>query len=219
MGLGKVVNTTAASSDCWRSSSFRMRCCALQGRSLKESGIACCEGKPEAGKSLGSAVAEDLGLFAVVDVCELGPAAERRDDPGVVVAIGSFFFATAGEGVSTNMMEGPDTSSDATAVRGVGLDVNLGKEPCCMDGGLIDDLTREEVDSCETELAALRGCLLLRARGMAVSEATAPKCGFSGVTERDVDRSSLNELSFGDPFQIAFLRSSLFEKKELPVVV
>jgi hypothetical protein len=41
IGLGRVVKTTAVSSDCWRMSSFRIRCCARQGRSLKESGIAC----------------------------------------------------------------------------------------------------------------------------------------------------------------------------------
>lgn len=42
--------------------------------------------------------------------------------------IGSDFRAADGEGVSTNMMDGPASSSVATAVRGVGRDVNLGRD-------------------------------------------------------------------------------------------
>ena len=55
-GLGSVVNSTAVSSDCDRISSLRIRCCARHGRSLNESGIACCEGKPEAGSGDGASV-------------------------------------------------------------------------------------------------------------------------------------------------------------------
>lgn len=49
IGDGSVVNITAVFSPLCRTiSSFRIRCCARQGRSLKDSGMAACAGKPEA---------------------------------------------------------------------------------------------------------------------------------------------------------------------------
>ena len=50
------------------------------------------------------------------------------DDPATAEVMGSAFRAADGEGVPTNMIEGPVVSSGATAVRGVGLDVNFGRD-------------------------------------------------------------------------------------------
>ena len=85
---------------------------------------------------------------------------------------GSFFRDASGEGVSTNMIDGPETSSETTAVRGVGLEVNLGKDPCCIDGALV---ARDEVENWEIELAMLRDFLAFLVYGITVSDAVAPE--------------------------------------------
>ena len=69
-------------------------------------------------------------------------------------AIGSFLRVVVGEGVSTNMMEGPAASSDATAVLGVGFEVNFGRDWSRIGGGWISR-PREAEDNWDDELAAL----------------------------------------------------------------
>ena len=46
LGAGSVVRITAVSSLFCAISSLRIRCCARDGRVLKESGMAACAGKP-----------------------------------------------------------------------------------------------------------------------------------------------------------------------------
>lgn len=123
--------------------------------------MACWAGKPVAGFEEGI-VAGGWGLLFVIGF----------GDGEAVVNGSGFLAAVARDGVSTNMMEGPDTSSDATAVRGVGLEVNFGRDSCCIDGGLIEDPAREAIDSCDMELAILRDFLDERV-SIAVSEAAA----------------------------------------------
>ena len=57
------------------------------------------------------------------------------DGPAAAAAMGSFLRVVDGEGASTNMMEGPGASSGATAVRGVGLEVNFGNDCWRIGGG------------------------------------------------------------------------------------
>lgn len=76
-GLGKVVKTTAVSSEFCRISSLRIRCCARHGRSLKESGIADCSGKPEACDGGGCALAIDDEVVAVIAGGVLGKSSDK----------------------------------------------------------------------------------------------------------------------------------------------
>jgi hypothetical protein len=166
-GLGSVVNTTAVSSDCDRISSFRIRCCARHGRSLNESGIACVEGKPEAGAA--AAGIEEGRCGAGVRVLVGG----ARGDGGVDVGVGSAASGSARgtAGVATNMIEGPAASSRATTVRGTGLEVNFGRDcSLLMEGGWI---VYVEAESAEEELAALRALLARLVPIRADSEAEA----------------------------------------------
>lgn len=61
-------------------------------------------------------------------------AVVRCEGLGEASTIGSVFFAVTGDGVLTNMMEGPDVSLEATAVRGTGFEVNFGCEWSSMAG-------------------------------------------------------------------------------------
>lgn len=93
--------------------------------------MACWAGNPEAGELVYGedgckAVTEEIGLF-VLETCEDVVCAKLVVSIRVVER-GSFFRAVVGEGVSTNMMEGPAASSEATAVLGVGLEVNFGRD-------------------------------------------------------------------------------------------
>lgn len=160
-----------------------------------------------------------MGLFGV-DVAGCEALAASCVGPIGASAIGSFFFV-AGEGVSTNMIEGPGASCAATAVRGVGLEVNLGEAFSFFEGGWIN-LPCDDEDSCDVELATLRvSFALLPDFETAVSDAIAPGRGLKGVTDSTVGLSGSIELLFGEPepcalFQIDFLRSSFREKKGNP---
>jgi hypothetical protein len=163
-----------------------------------------------------------MGLLEVETWAEAGWLAEAASCSGFMVAsaIGSFFFRV-GEGVSTNMIEGPAASSRATAVRGVRFDVNFGNECSSIGTRWANDLAREEDESWDEVLAVLRAFFaLFPAFITAVSEAMAPACGLRGVTESTVGLAGVMELLLGEPcepFQIAFLRSNFREKKWLPV--
>jgi hypothetical protein len=141
---------------------------------LNDSGIACCAGKPEAGELVYVArgVADDIGLSGA-DVAGCDAVAASCTGPMDASAMGSFFVA--GEGVSTNMMEGPGASTVATAVRGVGLDVNFGNECSLMGGAWVIARPGDDEDSCDEELATLRVFfVLLPDLVTAVSDATVP---------------------------------------------
>ena len=102
------------------------------------------------------------------------------------VEMGSGLVALVADGESMNIIEGPDASSGAIAVRGVGLEVNLGSDWCRMVGG------RAAPDSGDDEYA-LSGVpatfALLRADvSITVSEAVASGCGLRGVTVSVVGR-------------------------------
>jgi hypothetical protein len=110
-------------------------------------------------------------------------AAARRDDETGEEATGCFFLAVDSEGESTNIIEGPvAVSSAATAVCGVGFDVNLGSDWCLMGGGRISSVRGEEDSRCfeEPVVAASVRFEIVR---IAVSEDTAFEWGFSGVAE------------------------------------
>jgi hypothetical protein len=170
------------------------------------------------GVAEGSAVADDTGLLVVETWDEAGWLVVAASCSGFMAAsaIGSFFFKF-GEGVSTNMIEGPAASSRATAVRGVRFEVNFGNECPSIGGGWANALVREEDESWEEELAVLRAFfVLLPAFAITVSDAAAPACGLRGVTDSTVGLAGSIEALLGEPwepFQIAFLRSSFREKK------
>jgi hypothetical protein len=74
-------------------------------------------------------------------------AADSTASADVEVAMESGFRVRDGEGVSTNMMDGPVTSSDATAVRGVVFEVNLDRDWLRIGGGRAVSAVLGEDDS------------------------------------------------------------------------
>jgi hypothetical protein len=86
---------------------------------------------------LGAETWDDAGWLVVAASCSELIAASAN---------GSFFFRV-GEGVSTNMIEGPEASSCAIAVRGVRFEVNFGDECSSITEGWVSALAREEDDS------------------------------------------------------------------------
>jgi hypothetical protein len=78
----------------------------------------------------GCSVCDCTGVAAGLD-CVAGSVCHAVDE-----ATGSGLRAVDGEGESTNMIDGPDASSGATAARGVGSEVNLGSDWCLTGGGL-----------------------------------------------------------------------------------
>lgn len=151
------------------------------------------------------------------DVCLFSGLACGDGDDGV--SSGFWAAAVLGLGVSTNMMDGPAVDSSVeTAARGVGFEVNFGRDWRRTGGGIVvTGLGREELESCDEELAALWGFDgLSAARRMAVSEALASECGRSGVVECVVSRSSVCDgASLCVPFHMALRRSSWREKNEV----
>lgn len=117
-----------------------------------------------------SAVVEEMGLLAA-ETWEEDAAVVASWIGDEALAMGSFFLVVVGEGVSTNMMEGPAPSSVATAERGTGLEVNLGREPWFMEGVFTADIACEELESWEEELAMLCVFFVLLAPDTTVSEA------------------------------------------------
>jgi hypothetical protein len=85
-------------------------------------------------------------------------------------------FLVAGEGVSTNMIDGPDASSCAIAVRGTVFDVNFGDDECSsIGGGGASARLLEDEESCDEELAALCAFFVFRpALVITVSDEAAP---------------------------------------------
>lgn len=130
----------------------------------------------------------------------IGCAGDDAEAEGVESAMaearGSFFRVAEGEGVSTNMIDGPAVSSGATAVRGVGLEVNFGNDWCLIGGGRTGTAcVSGEVTCALDELSPILLVVM-----SAVSEVVASGCGFNGVTESAVGRSSCEGV-----FQRAFL--------------
>lgn len=106
-GLGSVVNITAVSLLFCLISSFSTRCCARQGRSLKDSGRDCVEyADPRCGIDGGD---------------DRGESDLSADDAGAVPLLWSWgryadgrrFRRDCDSGVSINMIEGPAPSSVA----------------------------------------------------------------------------------------------------------
>jgi hypothetical protein len=91
-------------------------------------------GKPDAGELVwvSSGVADDMGLVGIEFECEV--VAANCADFIDASASGSLALFGGG-GVSTNMIEGPGVSSEATAVRGVGFEVKFGSECSLNEGG------------------------------------------------------------------------------------
>lgn len=102
-----------------------------------------------------------------------------EDEDAAALASGSGFRAVSGGGVSTNMMDGPAVSSGATAVRGVGLEVNFGRDWWRMGGGRGSVVAL--LDDSASDVEVVR---------RAVSEVVASGWGFSGVTDEAVGRCS-----------------------------
>jgi hypothetical protein len=118
-------------------------------------------GKPDAGELV--ARRPDAGELVVCVACRVAGAGEGAGEcceeevkcagegpaglsgGSAAVAKGSCVWRIAA-GVSTNMMEGPEASSVATAVRGTGLEENLGR-----DSGSVMTGAREEEEICEAE--------------------------------------------------------------------
>lgn len=72
------------------------------------------------------------------------------------VSSGFWVGAKLGFGVSMNMMEWPwGSSSVETAARGVGFDVNFGRDWRRMGGAMVGGFGREEPEIWEEELATL----------------------------------------------------------------
>lgn len=94
-------------------------------------------------------MADVMGLSGVEPLVEVGWLAVAASCAGLreASAMGSFFFIVVGEGVSTNMIEGPGASSRATAVRGTGFDVNFGNECPSIGGGGASALLRDDEES------------------------------------------------------------------------
>lgn len=151
----------------------------------------------------------DCGLVVVAG----GRLGEEEDVPAAAAAVssGSCVVLVLGLGVSTNIIDGPDVSSSVdTAVRGVGFEVNLGRDWRCMGSGLAAGFAREELESCEEELATLWDFGRCDACGTAVSDTLASGWGLSGVTDCVVGLSS-----FGVFLKMALRRSSCLEKNEV----
>lgn len=196
-----------------------MRCWARQGRSLKDRGRDWWVGKPEAREGVvlvpgwvGGSWQVDAGWVEEGGGRVLVWTAEEE-----VVSSGFSVGVKLGLGVSTNMMEGPWASSSVeTAARGVGFDVNFGRDWRRMGGAMVGGFGWEEPEIWEEELATLWDFGCFSARRMAVSEALALKWGLRGVTDCEVGLSSpCEEASLRLPFQIALRRSSWREKNEV----
>lgn len=137
--------------------------------------MACWTGKPDAGELVCGGVMSNAGLE--VAGLLLAVAASCAGLMGAS-AIGSFVLF-AGDGVSTNIIDGPGASLVATSVRGCGRDVNLGAECSSTAGGwvtiLLREVPREDKETWDEELAAL--CpfwVLFAAFVTAVSDEMAP---------------------------------------------
>lgn len=120
---------------------------------MKERGTACWAGKPDAGEavpvSVGPRFDDDAAAEWGLDVAGVLSAASWVGSPEVMM--GSCLSAVLGLGVSTNVIDGPVVSSEEIAVRGVGFDVNFGRD--CRRIG--DGLTKDFAERCEDELAIL----------------------------------------------------------------
>jgi len=121
-------------------------------------------------------VAPVMGLSGAETFAEVGWLAVAASCAGLTEAsaIGSFFLVT-GDGVSTNMIDGPDASSRAIAVRGTVFDVNFGDECSSIGRGGASARLRDDEESCDEELAALCAFLVFRPTlAIAVSDDAAP---------------------------------------------
>lgn len=119
--------------------------------------------------------------------------------------------ARGAAGVATNMMDGPAASSRATAVRGTGLEVNLGCDwSLLIEGGW---MVCGEAESADEELAALRALLARFVLTRTDSEAGALGCGRRGL----VDVAVVGGVLVFEPFQSDFLRSSFLGRNGMPV--
>lgn len=74
-------------------------------------------------------------------------------------AVASGSWCRVAVGVSTNIIEGPGASSLATAVRGTGLEENLGRDSGSRITGAREEVETCEVESCDVLLAVLRAFL------------------------------------------------------------
>jgi hypothetical protein len=132
-GLGSVVNKTAVLLLCFRINSFRMRCCARHGRSLKliatlwvkyDEPVRDCMGGDSGASEMLSGMTFELEKYAD----------------------GRCPFRIGGDGVLENMIVGPGPSSVDTRVIGTGLLLNFGADACRDNGGRPDADEGREVD-------------------------------------------------------------------------
>lgn len=166
------MNITAVCLLLLRINSFRIRCCARQGRSLKDSGTPWVEYvEPRREEGVRCVVGNGWGSGRELEGSDSLPSDIRSGF--VMYADGRRFRRCGGgEGVSVNIIEGPGPSSVATRVMGTGLLENLGWEACRERGGLSDptDGGRVPEDSGCGDLGSLSEPALLPLSDDALSE-------------------------------------------------